>query len=175
MPLIELVVIIKVGSAIGAFETVALLVLCSLVGVWLVKQQGLAVLRRAQREADAGRVPTASLLDGVLLLVAGGLLIFPGFVTDIVGALLLLPPVRYVLRRLLVARYGRASPPGRHGLAGRPPAGALGADRRRREPRAARTAARPVRPAGSDRLEGPAAAVARPELSATGAGSWHWA
>ena len=107
VPLIELVVIIKVGSAIGAFETVALLVLCSLVGVWLVKQQGLAVLRRAQREADAGRVPTASLLDGVLLLVAGGLLIFPGFVTDIVGALLLLPPVRYVLRRLLVARYGR--------------------------------------------------------------------
>jgi UPF0716 protein FxsA len=107
VPLIELVVIIKVGSAIGAFETVALLVLCSLVGVWLVKQQGLAVLRRAQREADAGRVPTTSLLDGVLLLVAGGLLIFPGFVTDIVGALLLLPPVRYVLRRLLVARYGR--------------------------------------------------------------------
>lgn len=107
VPLVELVVIIKVGSAIGAFETVALLVLCSLVGVWLVKQQGLAALRRAQREVDAGRVPTASLIDGILLLVAGGLLIFPGFVTDILGALLLLPPVRYVLRKLMIARYGR--------------------------------------------------------------------
>jgi UPF0716 protein FxsA len=107
LPLVELVVIIKVGEAIGAVDAVALLVLVSLLGVWLVKRQGLAVLRRAQREVDAGRVPTASLLDGVLLLIAGGLLIFPGFVSDVVGLLLLLPPVRYVLRQLLVARYGR--------------------------------------------------------------------
>jgi UPF0716 protein FxsA len=107
LPILELIVIIKVGAAIGALDAVALLVLVSLVGVWLVKRQGLAVLRRAHREVESGRLPTASLLDGVILLVAGALLIFPGFVTDVVAVLLLLPPVRVLVRRWLQARYGR--------------------------------------------------------------------
>ena len=104
---LELVVIIKVGAAIGAIEAVALLIGVTIVGVWLVKREGLAVLRRARRDADEGRMPTASLLDGMILLVAGALLIFPGFLTDIVAVFLLLPPVRVLVRRALVARYGR--------------------------------------------------------------------
>jgi UPF0716 protein FxsA len=107
VPLAELVVIIRVGSEIGALNTIALLVLISLLGAWLVRREGLSVLSRAQREVDAGRVPTTSLVDGLLILAAGALLLTPGFLTDIVGVLLLLPPVRAVVRRGLAARFRR--------------------------------------------------------------------
>ena len=124
---LELVVIIKVGAAIGAIEAVALLIGVTIVGVWLVKREGLAVLRRARRDADEGRMPTASLLDGMILLVAGALLIFPGFLTDIVAVFLLLPPVRALVRRrpggpLRAPDVGRDGP-GRHVPPTGPPMG----------------------------------------------------
>jgi UPF0716 protein FxsA len=103
----ELIVIIQVGAAIGAFEAVGLLILVTVLGTWIVKREGLAALQRAQRETESGRMPTDSLLDGIILLVAGCLLIFPGFLSDFLGVLLLLPPVRVLVRRWLVARYGR--------------------------------------------------------------------
>ena len=105
IPVAELVLIVRVGSEIGALNTIGLLVLISLLGAWLVRREGLSVFSRAQRELDAGRVPTTSLVDGLLILAAGALLLTPGFLTDIVGVLLLLPPVRVVVRRFLAARY----------------------------------------------------------------------
>ena len=98
VPFVELFVIIQVGQAIGVLNTIGVLIAVSVVGAWLVKREGLAVLRRAQARVDQGAVPGRELVDGVLILFAGALLMTPGFVTDLVGILLLLPPVRAGLR-----------------------------------------------------------------------------
>jgi UPF0716 protein FxsA len=105
VPIVEIAVIIRVGSAIGVFDTLGLLILLSLTGGWLVKREGLGVLRRVQASLGDGRVPAAELVDGFLVLLAGALLLVPGFVTDAFGLLLLLPPVRAVVRRLLARRF----------------------------------------------------------------------
>ncbi|MGH9281995.1 MAG: FxsA family protein [Acidimicrobiales bacterium] len=102
VPFAELFVIIQVGQAIGALNTIAVLILVSVVGAWLVKRAGLSVLRRAQARVDRGGVPGRELVDGVLVLFAGALLLTPGFVTDLVGILLLLPPVRAGLRAAVI-------------------------------------------------------------------------
>ncbi|HVF76163.1 MAG TPA: FxsA family protein [Acidimicrobiales bacterium] len=107
VPFAELFVLLKVGQLIGALETVALLVVVSVVGAWLVKREGLGVLRRAQQRVQQGSVPGRELVDGVLILFAGALLLTPGFLTDILGILLLLPPVRAALRSSTVAWLGR--------------------------------------------------------------------
>jgi UPF0716 protein FxsA len=99
VPFVELYVLIQVGQEIGALSTIALLVVVSFVGAWLVKREGIGVLRRAQARIDAGEVPGVELVDGILILFAGALLLTPGFVTDVVGIFLLLPPVRVALRR----------------------------------------------------------------------------
>ena len=99
VPFVELFVIIQVGQAIGALPTIAVLVLISVVGAWLVKREGLGVLRRAQARMRSGEVPGAELTDGVLILFAGALLLTPGFLTDVLGILLLLPPVRAGMRQ----------------------------------------------------------------------------
>ena len=102
VPFVELYVIIQVGQAIGALNTIALLILVSATGAWLVKREGLSVLRRAQARVDQGGLPGRELVDGVLILFAGALLLTPGFVTDLLGILLLLPPVRAGLRAAVV-------------------------------------------------------------------------
>ena len=98
VPFVELLVILQVGQALGALNTIAILVLVSVVGAWLVRREGLGVLRRAQARVHAGAVPGTELIDGVLILFAGALLLTPGFLTDVAGILLLLPPVRAGLR-----------------------------------------------------------------------------
>jgi UPF0716 protein FxsA len=98
VPFVELVILLRVGQEIGVANTIALLVAVSVVGAWLVKREGIAVLRRAQATMNAGRVPAAELLDGVLILFAGALLITPGFLSDCFGVLLLIPPVRAAVR-----------------------------------------------------------------------------
>ena len=105
VPLIEIAVIIQVGSWLGVLNTLALLILISVLGAWLVKRQGVGLLRRVQGELAAGRVPATALVDGALLLVAGTLLLIPGFVTDFFGLLLLLPPVRAGIRSWLRRRW----------------------------------------------------------------------
>ncbi|MCZ7525912.1 MAG: FxsA family protein [Acidimicrobiia bacterium] len=104
VPLVELAVIIQVADRLGLLETIGLLLVVSVVGAWMVKVQGLGVLRRMQDQLAAGTVPGAELVNGVLVLVAGALLLTPGFVTDATGLLLLLPPVRAVLRRWMRRR-----------------------------------------------------------------------
>jgi UPF0716 protein FxsA len=103
-PLVELAVIIQVAGSIGAFNTIGLLIAVSLVGAWLAKREGLGVLRRIQAALDRGDVPSAEVADGGLILLAGALMIAPGFVSDALAILLLLPPTR-ALVRLPLMRY----------------------------------------------------------------------
>jgi len=107
VPFAEIYVLLQVGHAIGVLNTLAVLVLVSVVGAWLAKREGLGVLRRLQAAVNAGRVPGTELIDGFLILLAAALMLTPGFLTDIVAILLLLPPVRAVVRHELRRRLAR--------------------------------------------------------------------
>ncbi len=107
VPFLELFVILRVGHAIGALNTVALLIVVSMLGAWLVKREGLSVVRRARERVAQGAVPGRELVDGVMILFAGALLITPGFLSDVIGVLLLLPPVRAALRGTVAHRLGK--------------------------------------------------------------------
>ena len=98
VPLLELWVIIEVGSLIGAVPTILLLLACSFLGAWLVKHQGRAAWTRFTTTINSGKVPAKETADGALVILAGALLLTPGFLTDIVGLLLLTPVVRKVVR-----------------------------------------------------------------------------
>lgn len=100
-PLVELYLLIEVGSVIGALPTIALSVLTALLGGALVRLQGFRVLFRAQASLEKREVPAFELLEGALLLLVGLALLLPGFVTDAIGFLLLIPP----LRRRLILRW----------------------------------------------------------------------
>jgi UPF0716 protein FxsA len=102
VPLAELYVIIQVGQAFGALNTIALLIIISATGAWLVKREGMSVFRRFQRQIEAGAVPGKEIADGVMILFAGALLMSPGFLTDLLGIALLLPPVRAVIRGVVM-------------------------------------------------------------------------
>jgi UPF0716 protein FxsA len=110
VPLAELYVILKVGDAIGVLPTLAILVADSLLGSWLLKSQGRAVWRRFNEATQAGRVPHSEIIDGVLVIFGGAFLITPGFLTDIVGLLLLIPPTRAGFRRLTRRMIERGNP-----------------------------------------------------------------
>jgi UPF0716 protein FxsA len=107
VPLAELYVILKVGDAIGAVWTILLLAADSVLGSLLLRAQGRSVWRRFNEALTAGRMPHREVMDGVLVIFGGAFLITPGFLTDIVGLLLLIPPTRTVIRRLLARRLGR--------------------------------------------------------------------
>ncbi|MET0275213.1 MAG: FxsA family protein [Acidimicrobiia bacterium] len=105
LPIVELVVMIQVGQWLGGFEMLALLVMCTFLGVWIVKHQGVGAWRRIRADLAVGRVPAARLIDGGLILAAGVMFIIPGFVTDLIAVLLLLPPVRALVRNALARRW----------------------------------------------------------------------
>ncbi len=107
VPVAELYVIYQVGDAIGVLWTFLLLAADSLLGSLLLKSQGRAVWRRFNDNLAQGRMPHREVLDGVLVIFGGAFLITPGFLTDIVGLTLLVPPTRAVVRRFLVRRLGR--------------------------------------------------------------------
>jgi UPF0716 protein FxsA len=105
LPVLEIYVIVVVGEAIGLLWTVVLLVASSMIGVRLVRAQGRAVLRNFQAAIRAGRPPAREALDGALVFIGGALLIAPGFITDVIGAILLIPPTRAIVRMLIVRHY----------------------------------------------------------------------
>jgi UPF0716 protein FxsA len=112
VPLAELYVILQVaellgGGVQGALLTIALLALDSVIGSLLLRSQGKAVWRRFNAVLSEGRVPHREIVDGVLVIVGGALLLTPGFLSDIVGVLFLLPPTRAVARRVIAARVAR--------------------------------------------------------------------
>jgi UPF0716 protein FxsA len=100
IPIIELYVIVQVGQEIGVLPTLALLVIVSVAGAWLLRQQGTATWRRLQETLRRGEVPTKEVTDGALILLGGALLLTPGFVTDAVGLVLLFPVTRAVVKRV---------------------------------------------------------------------------
>ncbi|HET9153458.1 MAG TPA: FxsA family protein [Solirubrobacterales bacterium] len=116
VPIAELYVIIKVGELIGVFPTLALLLADALLGSWLLKHQGRSAWRRFNEALAARRSPGREVVDGALIIVGGTLLLTPGFLTDVVGAFLLLPPTRAIARRLLkrftVGRFAVVAMPG---------------------------------------------------------------
>jgi UPF0716 protein FxsA len=107
VPLAELYVILKVGDAIGVLPTIALLAADSVLGSLLLRAQGRAVWRRFNEAIAAGRMPHREVMDGVLVIFGGAFLITPGFITDVVGLVLLLPPTRSLVRGWLTRRLGR--------------------------------------------------------------------
>jgi UPF0716 protein FxsA len=107
VPLAELYVIIQVGQAIGALPTIAILLLDSVLGSMLLRAQGRAVWRRFNEALAAGRMPHREVVDGVLVIFGGAFLITPGFITDVVGVVLLLPPTRALVRAWLARRLSR--------------------------------------------------------------------
>lgn len=109
VPLAELYLILKVSDTIGIWWTIALLVADSLLGSWLLRSQGRAVWRRFNEILAQGRVPHREVIDGVLIIFGGAFLITPGFLTDIVGLVLLLPPTRAIVRRMLARRMGQGA------------------------------------------------------------------
>ena len=104
VPIAELALLIQVGSWIGLWPTLALLVLDAVLGSMLMRSQGRAVWRRFNEAIGEGRAPAREALDGVLVIFGGALLLTPGFITDIFGLLFLIPPTRVLVRRLIVRR-----------------------------------------------------------------------
>ncbi len=104
VPLIEIWVFIEIGGRLGALATIAIVVLTAVVGTALLRQQGFAVLARAQAALAADRMPVEAVFDGLCLLVAGAMLLTPGFVTDAMGLLLFVPAIRRVVGRWLLRR-----------------------------------------------------------------------
>ena len=102
VPIAELAVILLIGQQIGVWWTIALLIADSIFGSWLARREGIGAWRRFRRALDSGRMPTTEIADGALILLAGALMVTPGFISDIVGILLLLPPTRAVARRVLL-------------------------------------------------------------------------
>jgi len=104
LPFTELYVLMQVGHALGVLDTIAVMVIISLVGVALARHEGLFVFRKIQECSAAGNVPADEVLDGAIVLAGGLLLVTPGFVTDGVGILLLFPPSRAAVRSYLRRR-----------------------------------------------------------------------
>lgn len=102
LPLLELWTVVAVAGWIGVGWTVLALFACTLLGLWLVRREGLAVWRRANAELAAGRMPTRSIVDGAIGLTGAVLLVVPGFLTALAGLVLVLPPTRSVIRPLVV-------------------------------------------------------------------------
>ena len=107
VPLVELFLLVKLGTVVGVGPTIGLVIFTGVLGAWLARQQGLGVLRRLRVELAEGRLPAGALIDGLLILVAGAVLLTPGLLTDALGFVLLVPPTRAVVRRIVAARFAR--------------------------------------------------------------------
>ena len=124
VPLLELYVIIQVAGGMGTGQTIVLLIAVSVVGAWMVRRSGLGVLNQIRARLSRGELPAAELVDGLLILVAGALMLTPGFITDAVGLLLLFFPTRVLVRSLLMRHFSKkitvggwsAGPGGRGGF-----------------------------------------------------------
>lgn len=97
IPIVEIFVFITVGGTIGLFNTLSVIFITAAIGVYLLRNQGLNVLNRVRETLDANQLPVDEIFDGIFLLIAGTLLLTPGFVTDSAGFLLFIPPFRMLL------------------------------------------------------------------------------
>ncbi|WP_298609049.1 FxsA family protein [uncultured Thiothrix sp.] len=109
VPLIEIYLLIQVGHVIGALPTILLVIATSVLGAYLLKQQGLAALARFQNNLRQGQLPADELKEGIFIVLGGILLMTPGFFTDFLGLFCLLPPTRKLLMKLFAKRLQRQS------------------------------------------------------------------
>jgi UPF0716 protein FxsA len=107
LPIAELYVLIQVAHGIGVLNTIGLVILVSVAGAWLCKREGLAVLRRVRLALDRYELPDRELVDGALILLAGALLLTPGFLTDCLAIVLLVPPTRIAIRGIVLRALSR--------------------------------------------------------------------
>ena len=105
IPILEMVVLIQVGQQIGALWTIVLVLLTAFIGINLLRYQGLSTLSRATWRMQSGQIPAQEMLEGILLAVGGALLLTPGFVTDTIGFLLLVPFTRQFFASRLMGRF----------------------------------------------------------------------
>jgi UPF0716 protein FxsA len=115
IPLIELYFLIQVGGIIGGLSTILLIIVTALVGSFFIRQQGMATFLKAQQNMQRGQMPAMELMEGLILVIAGVMLVTPGFITDSLGFLLLLPPLRKALvvsaaKRFVVNTQGMHKP-----------------------------------------------------------------
>lgn len=108
VPLLELSLLLLIGRHLGVAATILLVLGTGVLGAWLARSEGLRALYRVREEMAGGRLPAEALLDGLLILVAGAVLLTPGLLTDLAGFALLLPAGRRVVRRALAERLRRA-------------------------------------------------------------------
>ncbi len=107
VPVVELILLVWLGSHIGFWYTVGLIVLTAFLGSWLAHREGLEAWRRFQQRVGQGQMPGRELTDGLIILMSGALLLTPGVLTDVVGILGLLPPTRGLIRTFLTRRMQR--------------------------------------------------------------------
>lgn len=107
VPLIELYIFLVMGRTFGPLPTIALVIVTGVLGAALAKSQGIRAFERVRREMEAGQMPTEALLDGLLIFIAGALLLTPGLLTDLTGFFLLLPAGRRAIRRTVASRIRR--------------------------------------------------------------------
>jgi UPF0716 protein FxsA len=124
IPLLEIYLLIKVGSVIGAFTTVFLVVFTAVLGAWLLRIQGFSTLSRVRTTLEQGGIPAVEMLEGAVLLVAGALLLTPGFFTDALGFCCLVPAfrramIKWGMKRILMVPFGPQGGPRGPGDAGR--------------------------------------------------------
>lgn len=101
-PVIEIIILLLSGKVIGFWPTLFALILMGIAGAYLAKKQGLETLRRAQAQMNAGQLPGNEMINGLCIMIGGILLVLPGFITDLAGLLLILPPTRKLCKPLLM-------------------------------------------------------------------------
>lgn len=106
VPLIELMLLFRIGARIGPYQTIGLILLTGIVGAWLARREGFRTLAQIQRDLARGVMPGEAMLQGAMILVAGALLVTPGVLTDLLGFSVLFPPMRSLYSRYLI-RYFR--------------------------------------------------------------------
>lgn len=104
VPVVEMLVLIEVGSVLGSLTTVVLVFLTALIGVMMLRRQGLSTFLRFNEKLSSGELPAEELLSGVFLVIAGAFLLTPGFITDALGFLFLVPPIRHVIAQRMIKR-----------------------------------------------------------------------
>ena len=104
MPVVEMWLLITVGTEIGAMATIGLVLLTAVVGAKLLREQGFATLWRGQRKLEEGKLPAQEIVEGIILAVSGALLLTPGFITDVIGFAGLIPPIRALFVSRLISK-----------------------------------------------------------------------
>jgi len=104
-PMLEIALLVKLGSALGFWPSIGIIVATGILGSTVLRHQGFAVVRRSQEAIAAGKAPIEPVFDGMFLFAAGLLLITPGFLSDVIGLLLLIPPLRRTIARGLLRKF----------------------------------------------------------------------